>query len=119
MPVANPIHEPHKTKTVRLVSFPTPEERKRNLARAHFNVFNMTPSEIAFDMVSNAGRASTPSESGDSSMSNRKMFFASALVAASCASAMMSPTVLCWLFAGTATKKWVRMRNLVMRCLRG
>src|SRR5512133_642733 len=52
MPVATPIHEPHKTKTVRLVSFPTPEERKRSLARAHFNVFNMTPSEIAFDMVS-------------------------------------------------------------------
>jgi tyrosine phenol-lyase len=52
MPAVTPIHEPHKTKTVRLVSFPTVEERKRNLARAHFNVFNLTPSEIAFDMVS-------------------------------------------------------------------
>lgn len=47
-----PIHEPHKTKTVRLVTFPTVEERKRNLARAHFNVFNLTPSQIGFDMVS-------------------------------------------------------------------
>ena len=27
-----PIHEPHKIKTVRLVSFPTHDERKRHLA---------------------------------------------------------------------------------------
>ncbi|MCC6129887.1 MAG: hypothetical protein IT186_08150, partial [Acidobacteria bacterium] len=47
-----PIHEPHKIKTVRSISFPTPEERKRNLLRAHFNVFNLTPSQISFDMVS-------------------------------------------------------------------
>jgi tyrosine phenol-lyase len=47
-----PVHEPHKIKTVRLLSFPTLEERKRHLARAHFNVFNLTPSQIAFDMVS-------------------------------------------------------------------
>jgi tyrosine phenol-lyase len=47
-----PLHEPHKIKTVRLLSFPTLEERKRHLARAHFNVFNLTPSQIAFDMVS-------------------------------------------------------------------
>ncbi len=52
MSFVTPLHEPHKTKTVRLVSFPSVEERKRNLARAHFNVFNLTPSEIAFDMVS-------------------------------------------------------------------
>ena len=47
-----PLHEPHKIKTVRLLTFPTIEERKRHLARAHFNVFNLTPSQIAFDMVS-------------------------------------------------------------------
>lgn len=52
MPVPPPIHEPHKFKTVRLVSFPSLEERKRSLARAHFNVFNLMPSEIVFDMVS-------------------------------------------------------------------
>ncbi len=52
MPAVAPIHEPHKAKTVRRVFFPTLEERKRSLARAHFNVFNLTPSEIAFDMVS-------------------------------------------------------------------
>jgi len=51
--VANtPIHEPHKIKTVRLIAFPTLEERKRNLLRAHFNVFNLTPSQITFDMMS-------------------------------------------------------------------
>jgi hypothetical protein len=27
-------YEPHKIKTVRLLSFPTPEERKTHLARA-------------------------------------------------------------------------------------
>jgi len=47
-----PIHEPHKIKTVRLIAFPTLEERKRNLLRAHFNVFNLTPSQITFDMMS-------------------------------------------------------------------
>ena len=52
MPVPQPIHEPHKFKTVRLVSFPSLEERKRSLARAHFNVFNLMPAEIVFDMVS-------------------------------------------------------------------
>jgi tyrosine phenol-lyase len=52
MPIAVPVHEPHKIKTVRLVSFPTPEERKRHLAAAHFNVFNLTPSQITFDMTS-------------------------------------------------------------------
>jgi tryptophanase len=47
-----PLHEPHKIKTVRLIAFPTLEERKRNLLRAHFNVFNLTPSQITFDMMS-------------------------------------------------------------------
>lgn len=47
-----PIHEPHKIKTVRLVSFPTHDERKRHLADAHFNVFHLTPSQVNFDMMS-------------------------------------------------------------------
>ena len=47
-----PVAEPHKIKTVRLLSFPTIEERKRHLAGAHFNVFNLTPSQITFDMTS-------------------------------------------------------------------
>jgi len=45
-------HEPHKIKTIRPVSFPTLEERKKYLATAHFNVFNLTPSQVAFDMCS-------------------------------------------------------------------
>jgi tyrosine phenol-lyase len=45
-------HEPHKIKTVRLVSFPSLEERKRFLAEADFNVFNLTSSQVAFDMFS-------------------------------------------------------------------
>ena len=45
-------HEPHKIKTIRPISFPTLEERKRYLAEAHFNVFNLTPSQVAFDMCS-------------------------------------------------------------------
>ena len=45
-------HEPHKIKTIRPVSFPTLEERKRHLAKAHFNVFNLTPSQVSFDMCS-------------------------------------------------------------------
>ena len=52
MPIPIPLHEPHKIKTVRLVSFPTLEERKRYLAQAHFNVFNLTPSQVNFDMTS-------------------------------------------------------------------
>jgi tyrosine phenol-lyase len=47
-----PIHEPHKIKTVRLIAFPTLEERKRNLLGARFNVFNLTPSQVTFDMMS-------------------------------------------------------------------
>ena len=47
-----PVAEPHKIKTVRLLSFPTIEERKRHLAGARFNVFNLTPSQITFDMTS-------------------------------------------------------------------
>ncbi|MCC7255467.1 MAG: hypothetical protein IT467_05980, partial [Dokdonella sp.] len=47
-----PVHEPHKVKTVRPIAFPGIEERKRNLAAAHFNVFNLTPRQVAFDMVS-------------------------------------------------------------------
>lgn len=45
-------HEPHKIKTIRPISFPTLEERKKYLAEAHFNVFNLTPSQVAFDMCS-------------------------------------------------------------------
>lgn len=45
-------HEPHKIKTVRRVLFPSVEERRRHLAKAHFNVFNLTPSQLAFDMCS-------------------------------------------------------------------
>ena len=46
------LHEPHKIKTVRLLSFPTVEERKHNLAEAQFNVFNLTPAQVTFDMCS-------------------------------------------------------------------
>ncbi len=52
-----PTHEPHKIKTVRLLSFPSIEERKSHLADAHFNVFNLTPDQIAFDMCSDAMNA--------------------------------------------------------------
>ncbi len=52
MPIPTPLHEPHKIKTVRLIAFPSLEERKRNLSRAHFNVFNLTPSQVGFDMAS-------------------------------------------------------------------
>ncbi len=47
-----PLHEPHKIKTVRLLSFPTREQRKRYLSEARFNVFHLTPSQVSFDMCS-------------------------------------------------------------------
>jgi tyrosine phenol-lyase len=47
-----PVHEPHKFKTIRNVSFPGLEERKRHLQDARFNVFHLTPSQISFDMCS-------------------------------------------------------------------
>ena len=47
-----PASEPHKIKTVRLLSFPTLEERKKYLADAGFNVFRLTPTQLTFDMVS-------------------------------------------------------------------
>lgn len=50
-------HEPHKIKTVRLLSFPSSEERKNHLAEAGLNVFNLTPSQITFDMCSRAANA--------------------------------------------------------------
>ncbi|MHC4960422.1 MAG: tryptophanase, partial [Planctomycetota bacterium] len=49
-----PIHEPHKIKTVRLLAFPDPDERRKLLADARFNVFHLTPSQVTFDMCSNA-----------------------------------------------------------------
>jgi tyrosine phenol-lyase len=52
MAAKTPLHEPHKIKTVRLISFPTLDERKRHLAAAGFNVFNLTPSQVCFDMTS-------------------------------------------------------------------
>ena len=52
MPRPAPVSEPHKIKTVRLLSFPTPEERKKHLADARFNVFNLTPTQVTFDMCS-------------------------------------------------------------------
>lgn len=45
-------HEPHKIKTVRLLSFPSIQERKKHLAEAHFNTVNLTPSQVTFDMCS-------------------------------------------------------------------
>ncbi len=48
----SPVAEPHKIKTVRLLSFPVLEERKKYLADARFNVFNLTPAQITFDMTS-------------------------------------------------------------------
>ncbi len=52
-----PDHEPHKIHTVRLLSFFTPEERKVHLADARFNVFNLTPDQVTFDMCSRAVNA--------------------------------------------------------------
>ncbi len=52
-------HEPHKIKTVRLLSFPSLEERKQRLAAAHFNVFNLTPTEVTFDMCARGTGAMT------------------------------------------------------------
>ena len=45
-------HEPHKIKTVRLLSFPSLEERKKYLAEANFNTVNLTPTQVTFDMCS-------------------------------------------------------------------
>ncbi|MCC6624922.1 MAG: tryptophanase [Deltaproteobacteria bacterium] len=52
MTFAPPAHEPHKTKTVRPIAFPSLEERKRHLAGARFNVLNLTQSQVSFDMSS-------------------------------------------------------------------
>lgn len=54
-----PVHEPHKTKTVRPIAFPSLEERKRNLSAARFNVFQLTPRQVTFDMVSYGTSAMT------------------------------------------------------------
>ncbi|UCC73802.1 MAG: tryptophanase [Gemmatimonadota bacterium] len=45
-------HEPHKIKTVRLLFCPRIDERKKFLAEAHFNVWNLTPRQVTFDMCS-------------------------------------------------------------------
>lgn len=54
-----PVHEPHKVKTVRPIAFPALEARKHNLVAAHFNVFNLTPQQVTFDMVSYGSGAMT------------------------------------------------------------
>jgi tyrosine phenol-lyase len=48
--VAN--HEPHKIKTVRILSFPSLQERKKYLAGARFNTCHLTPAQVVFDMCS-------------------------------------------------------------------
>jgi tyrosine phenol-lyase len=48
----SPKAEPHKIKTVRLLSFPTLQERKKYLSDARFNVFHLTPQQLTFDMMS-------------------------------------------------------------------
>ena len=45
-------HEPHKIKTIRRVHFPSLDDRRRNLAKVQFNVFHLTPEQLAFDMCS-------------------------------------------------------------------
>jgi len=57
MPRIEPVHEPHRIKTVRLLSFPTLEQRKRFLADAHFNVLRLTPQQLNFDMCSSGTSA--------------------------------------------------------------
>ena len=52
MTAPTPIHEPHKIKTVRRTSFPTFDQRKKNLIAARFNMLHMKPSQVTFDMVS-------------------------------------------------------------------
>lgn len=52
-------HEPHKIKTIRPVTFPTREQCKQYLAEADFNVFNLTPSQVGFDMCSYGTSAMT------------------------------------------------------------
>ncbi|MCO5054019.1 tryptophanase [Thermomonas sp.] len=54
-----PVHEPHKFKTIRQIAFPSIDARKHNLAAAHFNVFNLTPPQVSFDMVSYGSGAMT------------------------------------------------------------
>ncbi len=54
-----PICEPHKIKTVRHLTFPTIEERKKFLADADFNVFHLTPTQVSFDMCSPGTSASS------------------------------------------------------------
>jgi len=46
------VHEPHKIKTVRPLSFPTLEERKKLLSQVRFNVWHLTPTQASFDMCS-------------------------------------------------------------------
>ncbi|MBU1702610.1 MAG: tryptophanase [Candidatus Eisenbacteria bacterium] len=46
------VHEPHKIKTVRLLSFPTLADRKKFLSDALFNVWHLTPTQVTFDMCS-------------------------------------------------------------------
>ncbi len=45
-------HEPHKIKTVQLLSFPDVNERKKHLAGARFNTYLLTPSQVTLDLCS-------------------------------------------------------------------
>ncbi|MFH1469589.1 MAG: tryptophanase [Pseudomonadota bacterium] len=46
-----PLHEPHKFKSIRNLSFPDLDERKRFLADARFNVFHLTQDQVVFEMT--------------------------------------------------------------------
>ena len=47
--------EPYRVKVVERLPHPSAEERERALARAHFNLFNLTSDEIRIDLLTDSG----------------------------------------------------------------
>ena len=67
-------HEPHKIKTVRHMSFPSREERKKHLSRAYFNVWRLTPDQVSFDALGERSYRAKVTEIGVASANTSSAF---------------------------------------------
>ncbi len=75
------IIEPFKIKTVEPLGFTTPDERRRVLARAGYNVFNIPADKVLIDLLTDSGTSAMSSEQwaavmrGDESYAGAASFY--------------------------------------------